>query len=173
MLVTFVISRLTIFWSNKMATHNKQNETVDQTISQFIDAGLGLATLPFHLLQRSLSTTKENTINEFSSLQVHGALVEKRLKETLTSFNFCSTIKSRFSSQSSKDVKLTQLSLKIDSLAESVAKIAAKQAAETTPKTPPKPTPAAPRKRATRSASGTKPRTTSTKSTTSTTKKDV
>ncbi|MBO1255138.1 hypothetical protein J3L16_05480 [Alteromonas sp. 5E99-2] len=152
-----------------MATDKKQYTAANQTISQFVDAGIGLAMLPFSLLQRSFTAVKEDSINHFSSLQERGSAVEKQLKENLTSFKLCSPIKSRFDSLSSKDAKLEQLSVKIDSLVELVAELAAKKAAETKSK----PTQATPRKRAARSSTTAKPRTTRAKSTTSTTKKDA
>ncbi len=152
-----------------MATDKKKNATINQTVSQFVDAGIGLAILPFNILQRSLTSAKEDSLNQFSSLQERGSAIEKQLKETLTSFDLCNPIKSRFSSQSSKNAKLEQLSVKVDSLVELVAELAATKVAETKPQ----PTQAAPRKRAARSSTTAKPRTTRAKSTSSTTKKDA
>lgn len=157
-----------------MATDKKQNTTIEHTISQFVDAGIGLAILPFNLLQRSFTSAKEDYKSQFSSLQERGTAIEKQLKDTLAPFSLCNTLKSNFSSQSSKEAKLERLSVKIDSLVELVAELAANKTVEiNAAKSTPPPAKATPRKRTSRSSTTAKPRTTRTKNISATTKKDA
>ena len=160
-----------------MAAKDQKSSTVEQTVSQFLDAGIGLAMLPFSLAQQSFAATKEETASKLASLQARGEKLDAQLRDQLNPAKFCSQLMQSLSPKASREAKIEELSAKVDTLVELVATLAAKQAAEKAAEAEAKP---APRKRATRSPATktpAKPRTTRAKSTAkspaSTPKKDA
>ncbi len=165
-----------------MAAQDKQPSTVEQTVSQFLDAGIGLAMLPFSLAQQSFASTKEETASKLAALQARGEELDAQLRSQLNPAKFCGQMLQAFSPKASREAKIDELSAKVDTLVELVATLAAKQAAEKaaaseTKSAESKP---APRKRTTRSAATkapAKPRATKTsgtaKTTSATPKKDA
>lgn len=113
-----------------MTTENATTNRVEQTISQFIDAGMGLALLPFSLVQKSFESTKEQTQAKFSALQSRGEGIEQQLKHMLNVNGLCDQVLSKLSPKAKREAKLEVLSGKVDALVEQVAKLAAQKAAE-------------------------------------------
>ena len=118
---------------------NKQKSTaaIDQTLAQFIDAGIGLAMLPFSIFQQSFDSTKGKTSAKFEELQARGEQVESELREkfdplgqSVSFANICNQVSLMLSPRANKEAKIEALSKKVDTLVELVATIAAKKAAE-------------------------------------------
>ena len=156
-----------------MTIKRKSSLTVEQTISQFIDAGIGLVTLPFTIAQNAVSTSKEEVSQQLESLQARGEKVDAKIRSALIPSQLCNKLVNLLPSKSENSLKLDQLSQKVDTLVELVAVIAAKQADEASVKpTPTKKAPTA-RTRAPRSANKTtKASATKTQVTASMTKKE-
>lgn len=117
---------------------SKANSTsnVDQTVAQFIDAGIGLVMLPFSMAQQSFEKSKKTTGEKFDELQARGSKLEADLREKIEPAKnrikvsaMCNQVVKMLSPKASREAKLDALSKKIDTLVELVATIAAKQAA--------------------------------------------
>ena len=130
-----------------MSTQESKSPVTDQTLSQLIDAGIGLAMLPFSLAQKTFTLTKEETSSRFAALHARGEQVDAKIREIVNPVKFCNTVKESFSTKAAKQAKIAELSEKIDTLVELIATVAAKQAAESKTTAEAKP---APRKRAPR-----------------------
>lgn len=167
-----------------MSSSENQPATIEQAVSQFIDAGIGLAMLPFSLVSKSFNTTKEQTSSQFASLQSRGEELDAKIREQLNPSKLCNKLMSAISPTSKREQKIEQLSAKVDTLVELVATLAAKQAADKAPtksatsgaKSEGADKPATTRKRATRTTSATKaaaPKTTKTRTPRTTAKKDA
>lgn len=117
-------------------TNQISSQAPYQTIAQFIDAGIGLAMLPFALVQKTFMFTKEETSNTLASLQTRGEQVDEKLRDSIATIEqisplkLCNKVFGAISNKPSKDEKIEQLSSKVDTLVELVATLAAKKAAE-------------------------------------------
>lgn len=120
-----------------MDNKQKTSPSLDQTLAQFIDAGIGLAMLPFSMAQQTFESTKQSSQSRFDDLQARGEKLESDLKDKLDPFkqqanltNLCNQFSLFLSPKASREAKLDTLSKKIDTLVELVATLAAKQAAQ-------------------------------------------
>jgi len=125
-----------------MESKQKTNTTIDQTVAQFIDAGIGLAMLPFSLVQQTFESTKDSTNAKFDELQARGEKVESELfekfdpaRQKANLASICNQVSLMLSPRANREAKLDVLSKKVDTLVELVATLAAKKAAEAETKT--------------------------------------
>ncbi|MFC3094957.1 hypothetical protein DRW07_17400 [Alteromonas sediminis] len=120
-----------------MESKQKKQSQIDQTVAQFIDAGIGVAMLPFSLVQQTFESTKDSTSAKFDELQARGEKVESELfgkidpaRQKANLANICNQVSMMLSPRASREAKLDTLSKKVDTLVELVSTLAAKKAAE-------------------------------------------